>query len=81
MDAELLEAAKRDVARQHGIPQEFAYRLVGSDARSLHEDAKALARELNVVDPSERTRDDAGRFTDADGKVDVNRMIRAAAGR
>lgn len=49
MFAELLEAAKRDVARAHGPDERHAYRLVGSSISELHADAKLMARELGVA--------------------------------
>jgi hypothetical protein len=76
--AELLEAAKRDVARAHGLDDRHAYRLVGGSVSELHADAKLMARELGVADPTERPRDEVGRYT---GETDMNRLIRAASGR
>jgi hypothetical protein len=78
IDSELVEAAKRDIAAQHGIPSGRAHRLVGSTASELHADARALAKELDVLDPTERARDDGGRFAAHD---DMNARLRAAAGR
>ena len=77
MDDELLEAAKVTIAKQHGLPETRAHRLVGSSASELHADAKAMAKELGVLDPSERARGDGGRFA----RADMNSLIRAASGR
>jgi hypothetical protein len=74
--AELFDAAKRDVARAHGLSERDAHRLVGSTIGELHADATAMANELGVRDPTLRARDDAGRFSG-----DMNARIRAAAGR
>jgi hypothetical protein len=81
VDDELVGRAKVSIALEHGLRESDAPRLVGSSAAELHADAKAMAKELGAFDPSERTRDDLGRFTDPEGEVDVNAMIRAAAGR
>jgi hypothetical protein len=75
--AEFVAAAKRDVARAHGIDEQQAYRLVGGSMSELHKDAASMARELGVDDPTARARDEGGRFT----PQDFNRAIRAAAGR
>jgi hypothetical protein len=77
VDDELVEAAKVTIARQHGIPESRAHRLVGDTSEALHRDAKALARELNVLDPTERARDDGGKFSG----VDMNQLVREASGR
>jgi hypothetical protein len=73
---ELLEAAKVTVARAHGLADRDAQRLVGRTVGELHADAKAMAREVGAYDPTERVRDDGGRFA-----TDMNEAIRRAAGR
>jgi hypothetical protein len=78
--ARLVEYAKLAVGREHGIPESDARRLVGSTIGELHSDAKALARELNLHDPSERDRDEGGRYRGREN-VGVNEAIRRAAGR
>jgi hypothetical protein len=79
--AELVEYAKPYVAREHGIPERYAHRLVGSSLSELHDDAKKMAREVGAHDPTERSRDDAtGRFTGTENAA-VNEAIRAATGR
>jgi hypothetical protein len=75
--AELLDAARRDVARAHGLDERHAFRLVGSSVAELHKDAASMARELGVADPSERQRDEGGRYAGND----MNARIREAAGR
>jgi hypothetical protein len=52
--AELVEYVKPHVAREHGIPAQYAHRLVGSTLSELHGDAKKLAREVGAHDPTER---------------------------
>jgi hypothetical protein len=76
--AELLAAAKRDVARTHGIDERHAPRITGATMSELHKDATALARELGVDDPTAKPRDEGGRFA---GKSEMDRAIRSAAGR
>jgi hypothetical protein len=76
--AELLQYAKPHVAREHGIPPQYAHRLVGATLSELHGDARKLAREVGAHDPSERARDDGGRFAPVSS---MNEAIRRAAGR
>jgi hypothetical protein len=80
--AQLLDYARQAVAREVGIPAQHAHRITGSNVGELRADAKALARELGVVDLTERARDDGGRYTagEPDGR-EMNRLIRQAAGR
>lgn len=75
-DDELIEYARINVGREHGLTSEQAHRLVGSTLGDLHDDARVMAKELGVRDPSERTRDDGGRYA-----VDMNRIIREKSGR
>jgi hypothetical protein len=80
--AELFAAAKRDVARSHGIDERHASRITGSTMGELHKDATAMAKELGVDDPTAKPRDEGGRFASGDGSgSSINRLIRAAAGR
>jgi hypothetical protein len=76
--AELVEYVTPHVAREHGIPAQYAHRLVGSTLSELHGDAKKLAREVAAHDPTERARYDGGRFSPA---PTMNELIRAASGR
>jgi hypothetical protein len=76
VDNELIALARIEVGRQHGLTAAQSARLVGDNAQALHADAKAMAKELNVLDPTERARDDGGRFTG-----DMNQLIRQASGR
>jgi hypothetical protein len=82
-DPALLEAAKESIGRTHGLNAVQSARLVGASAQELHADAKAMARELNVYDPTERARDDGGKFRTVGDAVgaDMNTMIRRASGR
>lgn len=76
--AEFVAAAKRDVARAHGIDERHAARITGSTMTELHKDATSMALELGVDDPTQKPRDEGGRFA---GKSGMDQMIRAAAGR
>jgi hypothetical protein len=82
-DDELLEAAKVTIARAHGLSERDAPRLVGTTAAELHRDAAEMAKEVGALDPTERARDDGGRFRTVGDAVggDMNARIRAAAGR
>jgi hypothetical protein len=81
VDDELLLAAKAQIGSQHGLSAAQSARLVGDTAEAVHRDARAMANELNVYDPSERSRDETGRFTGDADRRDMNRLIREAAGR
>jgi hypothetical protein len=82
--AELVAYARVAVGREHGLTAEQSRRLVGRSLTELHGDARAMAQELGVRDPSERTRGGDGRFAGAEGSdahVRINKSIRQAAGR
>ena len=83
MDDELIERAKRSIALEHGLSDRDARRLVGETAAELHSDARAMARELGVTDPSQRERDRGGdgRYTSSGERPGLNALIRAATGR
>jgi hypothetical protein len=78
VDEELYERGRASIAAEHGLSAESARRLRGKTASELHTDARAMAAELGVVDPTERPRDGAGRFASG---TDMNRIIREASGR
>jgi hypothetical protein len=78
-DEELLDYAKRAVAREHGLSERDAHRLVGTTLRELHADARNFAREVGAHDPTEAARDELGHF--AGGKANMNALIRRASGR
>jgi hypothetical protein len=80
-DEKIVGYAKLQIGREHGLDEAASRRLAGSTADELHADANAMAREVGAYDPTERARDEGGRFTNADGKIDVNQLIRAATGR
>jgi hypothetical protein len=75
----LLEYARRAVAREHGLSERDAHRLVGTTLRELHDDARNFAREVGAYDPTEAARDELGHF--AGGKASMNTLIRRASGR
>jgi hypothetical protein len=75
-DHELIAAAKESIGRSHGLTSASSARLVGTSARELHDDARTMARELGVDDPTQRKRDERGRFTGS-----MNEIIRRASGR
>jgi hypothetical protein len=81
VDDELLAYAKRTIALEHGLSERDASRLVGETAAEIHADARAMGRELGVTDPTERARDQGGRYTTSGERPDLNRLIRQAAGR
>lgn len=76
-----LDALKREVAAEAGLPPSVAKRLEGKDLRSLKRDAEALATELNAGVPVGQI--GVGRGGSASGRrvPDMNQMIREAAGR
>jgi hypothetical protein len=86
VDSDLVAAAKREIARQHGLDPDHSHRLVGSTAEALRADAATMAREEGTHDPTTRhsERDETGRFTPSSstgGGFDMNRAIREALGR
>jgi hypothetical protein len=80
MDDELVEHAKESIGRAHGLSAAQSKRLVGSTSEALHADARVMASELGVTDPTLQKRDEQGRYAGGE-RVDMNRAIRQAAGR
>ena len=84
IDPELYAAAKREIARAHGIDPDRSHCLVGSTAQALHADAALMAKEEGVADPTTRhsERDEGGRFaprSSGEGSgFDMSAAIRAA---
>jgi hypothetical protein len=64
---------------EYGLSPAQAARLRGDDPASVRADAAAMRIELGMPDLDERERDESGRFRPSTG--DMNRAIRAAAGR
>jgi hypothetical protein len=81
MDNEVVTIAKTAIAAEYGLSPVQARRLHGDTASDLRADAKAMRAELGLPELDERERDEHGRFRAAESGVDMNRMIRAAAGR
>jgi hypothetical protein len=79
-DAKLVAYAKLQIGREHGLDETDSRRLAGNTADELHADARAMARELGVTDPTERARDQRGKFASGEGRS-MNQLIRAASGR
>ncbi len=77
--SKLLEYVRVTVGREHGLDEAASRRLSGSTIDELHADARALAQEIGVRDPTLRARHGDGQFAGAGG--DMNRIIRSAAGR
>jgi hypothetical protein len=77
-----LNDLKRDIAVDEGLSASMAPRLAGDDARSIRADAKKLAAELNAVRPGDPGIGRGGTAAGLNrGKVDMNSLIREAAGR
>jgi hypothetical protein len=79
VDESLLDLAKRQVAHEFGLSPEQGNRLHGDDVAALRSDAKVMRTELGLEPLDERERDEHGRFKR--GEVDMNAVIRSAAGR
>jgi hypothetical protein len=80
---ELLAYARTAVGREIGLSEGQSKRIVGFTLEETRLDAKAMAKELGLVDDEDddaRDRDERGRFTKTDTAT-ANRAIRAAAGR
>jgi chromosome segregation ATPase len=77
-----LRDLRREVATEAGLPASMAQRLEGNDLRTLKADAKKLAEELHTGTPVGDL--GIGRGGAASGqrsRVDMNQLIRQAAGR
>jgi chromosome segregation ATPase len=77
-----LDQLKAQVAREHDLPATLAARLQGTDLRSLRADAKAMQDELGSGERPGSAR--VGQGSGAAGgsrRVDMNQLIREAAGR
>lgn len=81
VDDELVSIARTALGQEAGLTAEQSRRLRGETAAELRADAKAMRSELGLPPLDERERDEQGRFRAAESGVDMNRMIRAAAGR
>jgi hypothetical protein len=88
VDDELLSIARASIGAEVGLNPAQSGRLVGSDAKSLRDDAKAMAKELGLIVDADPPRDPGGRFAKSGGiydkgspNADVNARIRQAAGR
>jgi hypothetical protein len=80
VDDDLLAYAKTAVGAEHGLSAAQSKRLKGTTPADLHADAKAMVRELGLVDPTQQPRDaSTGRYSGE--HVDMNELIRGVAGR
>jgi ABC-type dipeptide/oligopeptide/nickel transport system ATPase component len=77
MDEELVALGRIAIGMQEfGLTQAQAARLRGASPDEVRADARQMCKELGVPDPTERGRDEGGRFVGG-----MNQRIRAAAGR
>ena len=76
-----LDQLKREVAAEAGLPPSVASRLKGTDLRSLRSDAKSLADELGAGTPAGQIGIGRGGAAAGNRRVDMNQLIREAAGR
>jgi hypothetical protein len=76
-----LDAIKLKIADEEGLPPSVAKRLTGKDARELRADAKALKDELNAGTPVGVIGVGRGGAASGNRRVDMNTLIREAAGR
>ena len=58
LDARDLMDRKRDIARQHGIPEEFVDRLRGDTDEEIEADAKEVAKAIKPASSAKPTDDD-----------------------
>ena len=80
-ERELVEL-RREVATEAGLPASLATRVQGNDLRAMRADAKKLAEELNAGKPvGDIGIGRGGAATGQRGRVDMNTLIRQAAGR
>jgi exonuclease VII small subunit len=75
------DALKAKIAEEEGLPPSVAKRLTGKDARELRADAKALKDELNAGTPVGVIGVGRGGTASGTRRVDMNTLIRDAAGR
>jgi hypothetical protein len=77
-----LRDLKAQIAAEEGLPPSVASRLQGTDVRSLRADAKSLRNELESGRPTGSLGIGVGGgATNQQGRVDMNTLIRQAAGR
>jgi hypothetical protein len=76
-----LDAVKLKIAEEEGLPPSVAKRLTGKDARELRADAKSLKDELNAGTPANAIGIGRGGTASGNRRVDMNTLIREAAGR
>lgn len=85
LEAQIAERDLRDlraqVADEFSIPTKLASRLQGTDLRSLRADAKAMADDLQAGTPAGQIGVGRGGAASARRGVDMNQLIREAAGR
>jgi hypothetical protein len=80
-DRDLLDI-KREVADELHLPASLAQRLVGDDRRSLKADAQKLVADLEAGRPvGDLGIGRGGAASGQQGRVDMNQIIREAAGR
>jgi hypothetical protein len=79
-DVETLEYLRVAVGREHGLSEAQSRRLVGSSVKALQRDAREMARELGLPDPTVQPRSGDGRYSTRDdtGQA-INEAIRRAA--
>jgi hypothetical protein len=76
-----LEALKAQVAAEAELPVTLAGRLQGDDLRSLRADAKEMAAQLRTGQAGSFRVGEGGSAAGGTRRVDMNQMIREAAGR
>jgi alanyl-tRNA synthetase len=76
-----LDTLKAQIAAEHDLPASVAKRLQGKDARELKADAKALKEELQAGTPVGSLGIGRGGTASGGRRVDMNSLIREAAGR
>jgi len=77
-----LNDLRKEVAAEAGLPPLLASRLQGEDLRAMRADAKKLADELNAGKPvGDIGIGRGGAASGQRGRVDMNTLIRQAAGR
>ena len=76
-----LDALKAQVAAENELPASMIGRLQGTDLRSLRTDAKDLAEQLKGARAGSFRVGEGGTAAGRTGRVDMNSIIREAAGR
>ena len=76
-----LDTLKAKVAAEFELPPSVASRLQGSDLRALRADAKDLVEQLKAGQPVGNFGGGQGGSAAGRGRVDMNQLIREAAGR